>query len=206
MYSLTKPIEDIILYGRKKFILHLAFDNVLRVYELWKDELFSNQEKLEMSLEILIQNHKLLRKLTVEEKSELLQQIFENFISLNSKSTGEDIKAFDFQQDANYIFASFLMDYNIDLIEQQGVLHWWKFISLFQGLSERTKIHEIMTIRTRKIPELNKYNAEEINALTKLKAYYALEMSQEEQEVQFEMGLEKLARALEKRAVNTTNG
>jgi len=182
-------------------MLNLAFDNVLRVYELWKDELFTSEEKLEMSLQILLRNYKLVKKFTVQDKSDLLKAIFENFISLNTRESGDSEKNFDFIQDANYIFASFLMDYGIDLIDQQGLLHWWKFISLFQGLSERTKIREVIGIRTRKIPEANKYNADEIRALQELKALYALEISQEEQEIQFEKGLDKLARALEQRAV-----
>ena len=39
----------------------------------------------------------------------------------------------DFGQDINYIEASFMSDYNIDLTNSN--MHWWKFYALLEGLS-----------------------------------------------------------------------
>ena len=39
----------------------------------------------------------------------------------------------DFIKDMDYIEASFMSDYNIDLSEIQ--MHWWKFMNLMNGLS-----------------------------------------------------------------------
>jgi hypothetical protein len=93
------------------------------------------------------------------------------------------------------------MDYGLDLIEQQGKLDWRKFIALFQGLSERTKIREIMAIRARKIPKYTKYNADEIRSLQEAKAFYALDISEEEAAKNLQRGLAKLAGTLRSRAV-----
>ena len=60
------------------------------------------------------------------EKAELLQQIFEQHIIVKSKNTGSNQKVVDFEQDARYIYASFLMDYGIDLVDQRGKLDWRK--------------------------------------------------------------------------------
>ena len=114
--------------------------------------------------------------------------------------TSDGGKVFDFVQDARYIYSSFLMDYGVDLVEQRGKLDWRKFIALFQGLSDRTKIREVMTIRQRKIPAPTKYNADEIRALQEAKAYYALEISAEEAEEQFQRGLNNLADTLMSKA------
>jgi len=120
----------------------------------------------------------------------------------SKKSNDDGEKVFDFNQDADYIFASFFMDYGIDLVEEKGKLDWRKFISLFSGLSDRTKIREVMSIRSREIPTPTKHNKEQIEALLKAKSYYALEMTEEEKEEKFQQGLDKLARTLEQRAVS----
>ena len=39
----------------------------------------------------------------------------------------------DFTQDMDYIEASFMSDYNIDLTNTE--MHWWKFYNLINGLS-----------------------------------------------------------------------
>lgn len=52
--------------------------------------------------------------------------------SLNN--TGEEVKRdMDFYQDWDYISASFMSDYNIDIDNVK--MHWWKFYSLLNGLS-----------------------------------------------------------------------
>ena len=66
------------------------------------------------------------------------------------------------------------MDYGIDLIDMQGKLPWKKFISLFQGLSERTKIREVMRIRNMEVPKFTGKNSKQIQEIQELKSYYAL--------------------------------
>lgn len=195
------PCENTIFYCGKEIILNLAFDVVIRMYDLLREDLFSDSEKLEISLQMLIKNYRKIKKMSIKDKVNIQKIILKNFISVKSKNTGDNEKTFDFNQDANYIYASFMLDYGIDLIEQQGLLDWRKFIALFQGLSDKTKIKEVMSIRTRKIPKQTQYNAEEIQSLQKAKAYYALEISAEEAEERFQIGLDKLAKTLEKRAV-----
>ena len=56
----------------------------------------------------------------------------------------------------------------------QGKLHWKKFISLFQGLSEQTKIREVIRIRNMDIPKFTGKNSKQIQEIQELKSYYAL--------------------------------
>ena len=73
-------------------------------------------------------------------------------------------------------------------------------MALFQGLSEKTKMREVMRIRREPIPHANKHNGEYIANLIALKQYYALDISQEEREQNFRRGLAGLADALKARA------
>ncbi|MFA5424224.1 MAG: Gp15 family bacteriophage protein [Phycisphaerae bacterium] len=194
-YALDNQLE---IYG-KQLDLNLAFDVVLRV-----DDLQGSQEldidKIDVSLRLLVKNYKSIQSLPIAQKQTIRNEIFDRFIDLKLKPSPDGVKTVDFKQDAVYIYSSFMMDYGIDLYEAQGKLDWRKFISLFLGLSERTKIKEITAIRSRKIPAATKYNAEERAELQKLKLYYALEVSEVEAHGNVQKGIAKLFGALSARA------
>lgn len=57
---------------------------------------------------------------------------------------GEQILFYDI--DGDYIYAAFLQQYGIDLIEDN--LHWHKFLALLHGITEDTKLGSIMTYRS----------------------------------------------------------
>lgn len=175
MSFISVDLDDKVKRYGKTFRLNLAFDVVLEVQNLFKEESLSDIEKLDTALYMLVINRRALKKLTNQQKNELLTEIFEEHINIKPRRKPKDNKkVFDFEEDGEYIFSSFFMDYGIDLIEQQGRLHWKKFIALFQGLSDKTKIKEIMSIRSKDIPKPTKYNQKEIQNLRELKAYYAL--------------------------------
>ena len=67
-----------------------------------------------------------------------------------------------------------MQDYGIDLVKEQGRLPWKQFVALFQGLTSKTKIKEIMRIRAMDVPEPNGHNQKEIQNIMELKSYYAL--------------------------------
>lgn len=189
------PLEHHIEYNGKRYEVDLAFDNILRMFDLQKEEFFTDAEKLDLSMEMLIGKN----NLATAEKVDLFKSIFEQFIS-TGKSSKSDTKVVDFNQDAPYIYASFLMDYGVDLVEMQGSLDWRKFTALFQGLSERTKMREIMAIRSKPLPKPTKYNQEEIQALQEAKAYYAIKLTEAEAEESFQRSLDKFADSLARRA------
>lgn len=183
--------------------ISVPFDAVLRFYDLQNEDI-EEQDKIDIALEMFISERWMqwVRRLAPAERDELLKLIYANFILIESKKASSDDRLCNFAQDATFIYSSFLMDYGIDLIDKQGVLDWRKFIALFHGLSERTKIREVMSIRARKIPAPTKYNADEIQALAELKAYYALTLSEEEKKANFQNGLDRLGANLEGMARN----
>ena len=194
MFDIKKTLPCSFSFEGREYRLNLSFNNVLNVLDLFRDKTLMNYEKYEFASVMLSDDNK---KMPVT----ALNTIFEEYISIGRNSgntTG--LRTFDFEQDSIYIYSSFMADYGIDLFEQQNKMHWWKFISLFQGLSDKTKMHEVLSIRQREIPEPNKYNAQEIRRLHELKAYYALDISQEEREENFRNGIKNLADVLKARA------
>lgn len=189
---LTEPLTNTFKFKGKEIKLDLSFDIILDIQSLFKEEI-EDYEKINIAIEMLVVNNKKLH-LSNQEKIELFKYIQENFININKKKVKkEEKKILDFEADGEYIYSSFFMDYGIDLLEMQGKLDWRKFIALFQGLSEKTKIKEVMKIRAMKVPTPNKDNQEYIKNLMELKAFYSLDMPNNLQE-----GLSRLFDTLEK--------
>ena len=69
----------------------------------------------------------------------------ENIDKKKPKKSGSGKKIYDYNYDADYIYAAFFEQYHIDLAEQE--LHWWKFSALFSALSEDCMISKIITYR-----------------------------------------------------------
>src|SRR5699024_8401357 len=87
--------------------------------------------------------------------------------------SNDDKKAFDLSQDAEYVYASFMHAYQIDLFEMQGKLHWKKFKALINGLDEKTSFSRIVDIRTQELPK-GKGMEKERARIRELKRKYAL--------------------------------
>src|SRR5690625_2519881 len=96
------------------------------------------------------------------------------------KMTDDDEKAHDLVQDAEYIYASFMHTYRIDLFEQQGKLHWKKFKALLNGLSEDSIFSRVVGIRNAELPS-GKGMQKERERLRKLKQKFALEEDDEDE-------------------------
>ncbi len=101
-----------------------------------------------------------------------------------SKNNNRHNQIYSYEFDDNYIYSSFLQQYNIDLQEIE-YLHWWKFKALFEGLNKDTKIVEIMGYRALDISKIK--DKEEKARYKKLKKIYALPdmRTQEEKEADF---------------------
>ena len=90
----------------------------------------------------------------------------------------------------------------MDLQEQRGILHWWKFNALLRGLPSNTRLMEVVQIRTKPMPAPNRYNAQERAELARLKQEFALELTEAEREEQLQSGLRNMAQMLLQMAAN----
>lgn len=57
-----------------------------------------------------------------------------------------NVIALDYELDADLIYAAFLGQYGIDLVEVEH-LHWHKFLALLSGLNDSTRLREVMGYR-----------------------------------------------------------
>lgn len=152
-----------------------AFDTVLKIQNLFAEEKLTEWEKVDQALNLLVINRRKLKCLSGQDKVKLLDEIYKQYVNTRKHPpTRKKTRVLDFEYDGEYIYASFMLDYGIDLIEEQGRLPWKKFIALFQGLSESTKIREVMKVRGMDIPKYTGKNMKQIQDIQELKSYYAL--------------------------------
>lgn len=175
MGFLTEYQTSTVALGKLKFLINPAFDAVLEVQRLFSEEDLTERDKVEQALKMLVVNSRRLRLIGLREKADLLNEIYRQCINTRKHPPSrKNVRVLDFEYDGEYIYSSFMLDYGIDLINEQGRLPWKKFIALFQGLSENTKIREVMRIRSMDTPKPTGKNGKQIQEILDLKSYYAL--------------------------------
>lgn len=203
MLDLSRKLTDKLVIDDEEFPLNLSFDNVLRLFEMWRDEDVPEFVKPHFGIRIL--TGETLEDFTVEEMSEVFNEVFEEHISLSTvednhveydlagkpmkttASNGKQEQApYDIRYDGDYIYASFLQAYGIDLFDVQGKLHWKKFNALLSGLPEGTKFMEVIKIRKWKAQKGD--SAEYKEEMRRLQKDYALpnEVIEEDEEYEEE--------------------
>ncbi|MCI0767424.1 Gp15 family bacteriophage protein [Bacillus sp. TL12] len=196
MFKLTEREYDFYIWNGVRLELNLAFDNVLLLFELFDDEGINEQVKPDIALNMLIVDKVALNQLNGEYKAQLLMDVLKDRLDIDLKTLMKQkeekqeeekkptIPTIDFVVDAERIFSSFLFDYNIDLIEQQGKMQWNKFIALFRNLSSKSPIGQALYYRTCEIPPKDKHNSDERKRIKKMKAMYELPKAKEIREQQ----------------------
>lgn len=175
-----RPLPYDINYNGRLYRLTPAFDNVLTM--------FKDIEGIPDHRVPEIMGHYLLRKPSSD--AGLLQAVTEMLFPQDGR---KHKKSMDFIQDGQLIYAAFMQAYGIDLNDQRGKLHWWKFTALLRGLPSNTRLMEVVQIRTKPMPAPTKHNAEERAQLARLKAEFALKLTAEEREQQMQDGLRNVA-------------
>lgn len=201
MLDLSRKLTDTLVIDDEEFPLNLSFDNVLRLFEMWRDEDVPEFVKPHFGIRIL--TGETLEDFTVEEMSKVFNKVFEEHISLSTvednhveydlagnpmkttASNGKQEQApYDIRFDGDYIYASFLQAYGIDLFDVQGELHWKKFNALLSGLPEGTKFMEVIKIRKWK-PQKGD-SAEYKEEMRRLQKDYALPYEIVEEDEEYE--------------------
>lgn len=183
MFSLTENLIESVEINGKTYNVDMSFDNVLRLINMLNDDLLNDALQVVVGIQMLLDTE---LDLPIEEQVKIFNELYKQLIGTGvQKEILYDLKGnpmpvqdegekkeqvYDFKQDAEYIYASFMQDYGIDLIEQQGKLHWYKFRALLGGLSESTKFRKVLEIRQMPFPKNAKQRAE----VEKLKQAYAL--------------------------------
>lgn len=188
-----EPQEELVL-GEYRYRLFLSFDNVLRVFDVWQDEDIEPRDRVFHALYVLTRERDFYG-LTIEQALAVYDMIHAEHIKVirptdaaprydlegnvlptkndpEEDEDGDDSPPFSFKYDGDYIFASFMQAYGIDLIEQQGKLSWRKFNALLSGLPSDTKLAQVMEIRAWKPSDTK--DKKERERMRKLQKIYAL--------------------------------
>lgn len=219
MLDISRKLDDKLVIDDKEYLLNLSFDNVLKIFEMLRDEDIPEYVKPHFAIRMLISPslegetreekaksfNEAFEDFSIEEMSKVFKSVFEEHISLsdvednhveydlagNPMKTSADDNAkqrapYDIRFDGEYIYASFLQAYHLDLFDMQGKLHWRKFNALLSGLPEGTKLMEVIKIRKWKPQKGDSTEYKE--EMRKLQKDYALpydEIEEEEYEEEF---------------------
>ncbi|MGH0448490.1 Gp15 family bacteriophage protein [Bacillus mycoides] len=209
MFTLTERENDFYTWKGVRLELNLAFDNVILLLDLLTDEEVNEYARIDIALHMLVVERELLKQLDMEQKSMLFMDVLKHRLNIDleelmkkdrKKNKNEEDEKLpeppitDFKVDAERIFSSFLFDYNIDLIEQQGKMQWNKFLALFRNLSEKSPMGQALHYRTCEIPQKDKHNNDERKRIKKMKELYELPKAKEIREqrefIEFQKSME----------------
>lgn len=180
MLDLSRKLTDKLVIDDKEYALDLSFDNVLKMFEMMRDDDIPEYIKPHFAIRMLISKslegetreekakafNDVFEDYSFEELSKVFKSVFEEHIGLSNvednhveydlagnpmkttaSNSGQEKAPYDIRFDGDYIYASFLQAYGIDLFDAQGKLHWRKFNALLSGLPEGTKLMEVIKIR-----------------------------------------------------------
>lgn len=187
MFNLAHELISEVDINGRAYRIDMSFNNILLLFEMLEDDEMLWEIKVITGLKLLLDE---LPEGDIAELAKILQYLLENVITTESEKgkvydiqgneipvsmmQGEDEGSeYDLVEDAKYIYASFMQDYGIDLFEEHGKMHWYKFKALLSGLSETTKFSRVMEIRNMPIPT-GKGTAKQAAQVKKLKKAYAL--------------------------------
>ncbi|VTS32618.1 phage protein [Streptococcus porcinus] len=193
MLDLSRKLTDELVLADKVYPMNISFNKVFKVIELINDDVVDEVYKPFLAIQIFT-DVDFTQILSIEDATLVFKLIFDEHIKLipakdtapvldlagnpikskiRSKSSSSDEKPiFSFKYDAEYIYASFMQAYKIDLIDVQNSLHWKKFNALLNGLPSNTKFAEVLKIRSYKPQEGDSRKYKE--QMRKLKKEYAL--------------------------------
>lgn len=188
MLSLFRNNDDSINIDGKIYSIDCNFNVVLANLELSQATDISEVVKVKVALKnyLNLSDEELKQwdyAKQIQIYVQISQQLFNSASNMETSqpNTEEDKSAYSFSEDADFIFASFMKDYGINLIEKRNKMHWNEFKALFASLSKDTKIVEVMQIRSWKPSKED--SKEYIKDMQRLQRIYSLKTTQHELEL-----------------------
>lgn len=176
MLSLTDTPLSAIKFDGETYQINLAFDNVIKYLELVEDDgenkelealkLFFGDQEIPLDPDFIESSFKLINE-TITKSA---------YQGNSSKDWSMNIAPqhiYSYEQDADAIYSSFMMQYHIDLLKERGKMHWCVFRALFDGLNEDTPIQRIIELRQKNLTDVPD---EQRGKVMQLQQYYALKL------------------------------
>ena len=143
MISFAEALPNIVIVNGKAYAIYTDFRVWMRFcleFEAFRDGGYEGV----MDISYLFKN-----LLPEFEKPEDYQTIIDFAYPQNVVPRGiqdAEERILDFRIDSDYIYSAFMQDYKIDLCEAK--MHWHKFKALLNGISENTRLCQIMGYRS----------------------------------------------------------
>ena len=121
--------------------IDLTFDNVLDLFDVIGLKELSEFHRAELCLVLLFGDGVIEPEDTVEVWNDVFdrfldstkEEVVQYDIAGNKMPTKASEPLIDLDQDAEFLYSSFIQAYGINLIQVQGKLHWYEFKALLTG-------------------------------------------------------------------------
>lgn len=171
--------------GEKKYKINTDFRVAIECQEIALDDSIGDFERALAIIYKLFGDDGLDDSNNCEKLLELAKKYLSCGKEINDNSNEEP--DMDFIQDMDYIEASFMSDYNIDLANTE--MHWWKFYNLMNGLSNSemgnccvlNRIRNLRTFDTKDIKD-----QKELAKINEAKKQVALKKREVKKELTYE--------------------
>lgn len=148
MSTLTEQFPIKLNIGGAVCPINSDFRTVLRCYEVQGGSKELSPEQLSEILQLFYPKRKRFSKEHIDKmfwffacgRGKEKKKFPRKIAGLNNK------QPFDFETDADLIYAGFMQQYGIDL--QREDMHWWKFMILLENLGTDTRLQKVMEYRT----------------------------------------------------------
>ncbi len=193
-----KKPSNYIIFNNDFIYYNNSFNVIFNCLDILDHELFEQGEKTNLMYNLFQIKEK---NYTLHEKNYIIDKIFIDVFGEKTEATGKatNNKSFDFKQDSDLIFASFMKEYQINLYNELNKLSFKEFLILLQNLSEDTVFKKVIEIRTMKIPQRTNSNKDEISKILELKAKYKLINTDSKNTNAFQSGINDLFNILKSR-------
>ncbi len=183
-----QPLDHIHINGRD-YRVSLTFDKVIKFYNTIDSKRVTERQVIASFFELVpdAQPEDFSKSQIVKALSFFMEYI--NYTPYGSQGgldvtgmqmdqTG-DTKYYDFWQDAQIIYASFLMYAHIDLYDQIGKLHWDKFQAILMCLPDESMFRKVVDIRQRQPNDEERKDSKFMASLSQQQNYYKLKDSRD---------------------------
>lgn len=190
----------------KTYAINYAYDNVLRWLKLNHEDNLSDREKLTQTILMFVGAVRASADDCIKLYGQVAETVFKTPYGNSDKpqeplTKDEELgqyldRPYDFDIDADAIYASFMYDYHINLLDEKGKLSWFEFKALLDNLSPKSPLMRIVSIR-QEDPSDYKDSPEAQVQLINQQEYYSLAQTDYERELRKQYNFAKAFMAME---------
>lgn len=181
-------VDEVFKWHDEEYPIDLTFDNVLRWFALIEDRNINRTGQVLLSFAMFVGDG---LDVPLDQQDAEVERISRLIFQSPYNPGGDDGgRPFNYKQDSEAIYASFMKDYGIDLMKAKGRMSYFEFRALFDNLSSDAPINQIIQIR-KENPSVHADNPAYVQSLMTQKAIYELDMTEEQRDEDMEAQMDK---------------